>query len=298
MLTEFYFGWESALIILLQSVLSPMVWMLSFFSEFGEELILFPLLGMLYWGYDKKLGEKVGVNLLISIVMCPMLKNLFIRLRPYFVIPEIRCLKPVESGDIYDVTLQGYSFPSGHAASAASVYGTIARGSSRRTVRTVCIILIAAVGVSRFCLGVHYPTDVLAGLAIGLGAVFLNELLSRCVSRKVMYLSVIAVCSSGFFFCTTTDYYTGYGVLAGGLLGLLYEQKSVGFENTDSFPKALSRTVGGIIAFVAMNLLIKWAAGLIPTGDGMSMFIRTLRYGIVSFVCIGVYPHVFRYEKT
>src|SRR5687767_5001779 len=68
------------------------------------------------------------------------------------------------------------SFPSGHAMSSAIVYFTvaylIARLEKRRWMRAVTIIasllLVLLISVSRLYLGVHYPSDVLAGMVIGL----------------------------------------------------------------------------------------------------------------------------------
>jgi len=68
------------------------------------------------------------------------------------------------------------SFPSGHAMSSAIVYFTvaylIARLEKRRWMRVVTIItsllLVLLISVSRLYLGVHYPSDVLAGMIIGL----------------------------------------------------------------------------------------------------------------------------------
>jgi undecaprenyl-diphosphatase len=69
----------------------------------------------------------------------------------------------------------GASFPSGHAANAAAVWFTVAWAvASLTTSRAVkvtvwagAIVIAALVGVSRLYLGVHWPSDVVAGWAIG-----------------------------------------------------------------------------------------------------------------------------------
>jgi undecaprenyl-diphosphatase len=68
------------------------------------------------------------------------------------------------------------SFPSGHAMSATIVYGTVAYLAARLQQRVwarwltmgLALLLIALIGLSRIYLGVHYPSDVLAGAIIGL----------------------------------------------------------------------------------------------------------------------------------
>ena len=68
------------------------------------------------------------------------------------------------------------SFPSGHAMSSAVVYGTVAylaarlqrKRAHRVVLLTVAAILIILIGISRLYLGVHYPSDVIAGIIIGL----------------------------------------------------------------------------------------------------------------------------------
>jgi undecaprenyl-diphosphatase len=90
-----------------------------------------------------------------------LLKGIFQRARP-----EIEHL--VEQG--------GYSFPSGHAMVSFATYGMIAyivwkamKGKNRTAwiVIILTVLLILLIGISRIYLGVHYPSDVVAGFSAG-----------------------------------------------------------------------------------------------------------------------------------
>ncbi len=73
------------------------------------------------------------------------------------------------------VDASGYSFPSGHATSSAVVYLTLASlagqvtpdRATRRYLLVVAVIMVGAIGCSRVYLGVHWPSDVLAGWSFG-----------------------------------------------------------------------------------------------------------------------------------
>ncbi|MFW5741413.1 MAG: phosphatase PAP2 family protein [Myxococcota bacterium] len=68
---------------------------------------------------------------------------------------------------------EGFAFPSGHSMGSAATYGAVAVIVAARYPRwrlpllALCAAIVAAVGVSRAYLGVHYPSDVLAGWALG-----------------------------------------------------------------------------------------------------------------------------------
>jgi len=111
------------------------------------------------WYYAGVLAAVVIGQTLLSNV----LKVLFARERPDF-LPHL-------------VEASSKSFPSGHATSAAAVYLTlglllanIAETRAQRTYILACAITLAIlIGASRVYLGVHYPSDVLAGWSLGAG---------------------------------------------------------------------------------------------------------------------------------
>ncbi|HWJ69410.1 MAG TPA: phosphatase PAP2 family protein [Sphingobium sp.] len=74
------------------------------------------------------------------------------------------------------VIASGHSFPSGHAAGAMALGGAVALLSGSRAVQLVCAALIAATGLSRVWLGVHWPSDVIGGWAEGAAWLLLMSL--------------------------------------------------------------------------------------------------------------------------
>lgn len=65
--------------------------------------------------------------------------------------------------NIYDISAQGYSFPSAHSTNAVSVFGSLAVNLRKRWFTVIAIMIPLLTGISRFVVGAHYPTDVMAG---------------------------------------------------------------------------------------------------------------------------------------
>jgi len=113
-----------------------------------------------------------------GLVVVLVLKNVFDRPRPEFASP-----------DAYVLTA---SFPSGHSMLSAVVYLTLGALLARTTNEyrdkiyflTMAVLVTVLVGFSRIYLGVHYPTDVLAGWSVGLLWALLCWLVARLLQRR------------------------------------------------------------------------------------------------------------------
>lgn len=295
----FFFDWEVSLILWLQAHMgSAGTAIASFLSVFGNELACVAVIGFLYWCYDKRFGRFVGMNVLFGAVLGPMIKNVFVRRRPYFDNPEIHCLKPVDkSADIYDISAQQYSLPSVHCINAVAVYGSLAKYLKKKAVTVIAVVLTLFIGVSRFCLGVHYPTDVLCGWLIGLVVIFaVPWLQSKFRNPRVFYALLLLITLPGFFYCKSADFFSGYGMMLGFALGVEFEQKYVNFENTRNPLRSALRVLGGAAVFFGLNSLLKlpFSEAFLNSGTTPAFLVRTLRYALTVFLDMGVYPLVFK----
>lgn len=113
----------------------------------------------------KNIGVELFVVLAISQIIVHSLKKLLSRERPYKILEQL---------NTFGINLKDYSFPSGHTAASFSIATTMALNIPKISI--VVFLLASIVAISRIYLGVHYPTDVAAGIIIGLSAAFLIHL--------------------------------------------------------------------------------------------------------------------------
>ena len=128
-------------------------------SETGSGPLLFAAAFILLF-FKKRELKALGLILLaglaISYYMVSGLKVLIARPRPFLVLPDVFLL----------ARNNGMSFPSGHATTAFMA-ATILTAYFRKYA-VIFYLFASAVAVSRVYIGVHYPSDVLAGAVIGI----------------------------------------------------------------------------------------------------------------------------------
>lgn len=167
--------WEAAVLLWLQNVLRGGILdtLMTTFTHMGDGGGLFLAATACLLCFPRT--RRVGVTALMALAigfLCTnvLLKQLVARPRPWL---EVAGLLPlVEEGD-------PNSFPSGHTCAAFAFAGALLGTLPVRWGRVLALGAALAMGASRLYVGVHYPTDVLAGAVIGLLAGWLATWLSK-----------------------------------------------------------------------------------------------------------------------
>jgi undecaprenyl-diphosphatase len=109
---------------------------------------------------------RICVTSAVGVLLYKQLKTRLVRERPYITDREISCgVAPLDR----------YSFPSGHTLHAVGL--TIMYTAVEPLMLIVTLPFAVLVAVSRVILGLHYPSDVLAGAMIGTALAMLSTLL-------------------------------------------------------------------------------------------------------------------------
>ncbi|MGN0406651.1 MAG: phosphatase PAP2 family protein [Bacteroides sp.] len=123
----------------------------------------------------RKCGIAMACSLTLSFIFTNiLLKNLVLRPRPFWVDPTFNLIVKAPAD---------FSFPSGH--SSASFAAATACFAQKKKPGIILLILASAIAFSRLYLTVHYPTDVLAGLILGLIYGVVGSLITNCIYKKI-----------------------------------------------------------------------------------------------------------------
>ncbi len=182
-------AWEAGILLWIQETLrSPLLDpVVSAFTRLGDAGALFVVFtaALLLFPRTRRLGLATALALLCSLLFTNvLLKHLVQRVRPWVDFPALVPLVTEKDP---------LSFPSGHTSAAFAFALAFLRGDGagtwlgRRWVKAGAVILAALMALSRLYVGVHYPTDVLAGFVVGdlagLAGWYLSVLLVRRLRR-------------------------------------------------------------------------------------------------------------------
>ena len=147
----------SNVVLFLQNLGSWLIAPMNFFSFFGHELFFLLIAPALFWCVDATLGMRAGVGLLVSLSTNAILKLAFHAPRPYWYDPRVWPFSSETS----------FGIPSGHAQNSVVLWSLIANRVKRSLGWVVAIAMILLISLSRMVLGMHFPSDIIAGWLFG-----------------------------------------------------------------------------------------------------------------------------------
>jgi membrane-associated phospholipid phosphatase len=173
------------------------------FTMLGDELGYLMIMPVILWCVDIGLGLRFGVIVLTSSAVNSVFKWAFGLPRPYWVETRVEGM----------INATSFGFPSGHAQSAMVAWGRIAAWVRERWAYVFFGTLIFLISISRWYLGVHYPSDTLGGWLIGLLLVWvflkLEQPVVRYFSQQSLLRQVVLI-----FLASLVVLAAGFGVLA------------------------------------------------------------------------------------
>lgn len=170
-------AWEFVVLDWFQSIQNPVLTsILKFVTMLGEAGWFWILLGVLLLCSRKyrPCGVAVLLALLLDLVLANIiLKPLVARPRPCWVRDTVEMLVRVP---------KDYSFPSGHTMASFAAAGALLL--TEKKLGICSLVLAFLMGISRLYFYVHFPTDVLAGMVLGLLCGFAGVFLMKKLMKK------------------------------------------------------------------------------------------------------------------
>jgi membrane-associated phospholipid phosphatase len=256
--------WGLDFIRAVQTVSNPaLTFVMQIITAMGGVAVILTALLVLYWCVDEKKGIRLCLMYIISLWINMTLKSFLNQPRPFFegYDPSVGMINERMGG-----------LPSGHAQNTLVVFFIFASWIKKNWVYACAAILCFLISFSRIYLGVHFPTDVIAGWINGgvilFGYFLLNGKIETLLKNGGFRAEVIASAALSFVMIL---YLPGKELLmpCGAVLGLgagyCFNKKYTGFSSNAPFEK------DGIKKYLALFArLLLGIAGLIiifPTGS-------------------------------
>lgn len=264
------------LLLWFQSIETPVLTLFfKVITEVGSDAIYILFVAWLYWCVDSRKGEKWAYLVLGSALLNGMVKIAVKGVRPFQANVGITAID--------STTATGYSFPSGHSQASSAFGSFLALEYKERWIKIVGIGTLLLIGTSRLYLRVHWPTDVLAGWALGACVALLFHYAYERYTLWVKGLVWVFFLISVFWF-RDGDQIKLFGLFASVVLGMGLNQRGQPLP-IHPFGKGGKRKYTiGIIVVMGMMIGLK---ALLPVN------LNILRYFAVGFTLSYIYPWLF-----
>ena len=271
---------------------------LAAFLDFaGDELFYIIIFGLIYWTFNKKLGLRMFMALIVVSLLTFLAKDMLGRERPYQLSDAVIPL--------FDE--HGFGIPSGHTSMTLMVWGYLAWWLKRRDVWVAVIGYVVMQAFSRMIAGVHFPQDVIGGMVLGAIVLVLyiplaerfaavwsgwSTTMQAGVTVTAAVLLSVMVMLAFADMVRWEDYLTMAGLLLGAGLGVIFEREAVRFVPHPNRTRRLVQYLVGIALMIVLLFGLKFAFAAITETGYLAGMLRVIRYGLLTFFALGVYPYI------
>lgn len=283
-------------------------------TEFGGEIVFIAVAVIVFWCISKKDGYLILSVGFLGTVVNQFLKISFQILRPWVLDPTFEAV----SEAIPDAT--GFSFPSGHTQNSVGTFGTIAYVFKNSWVKAIALVLCLLIPFSRMYLGVHTPLDVFFSFFFAILVILITKpLLYRAYENKVgmyIFLGIMAVIAVLFvvyvdvifdqstlrqdqmhnYISALKNSYMIFGALVGVLIAFPIEKHLVKFDESGKWYTQIVKAAVGFAIVLGLLEGLKIPLNLILSQYEYTLA-RAIRYGLVVFFVIAIYPISFKWFK-
>ncbi|MBK1643572.1 phosphoesterase PA-phosphatase [Thiocapsa imhoffii] len=223
------YGYEAGFTRINQAAAVAPDWLWQWLTVLGDERVAFALALLFAWRYPRLLWALL-IGAVIAALISRGLKIWVDSARPPAVLAA-------DSFNLIGASRSRTSFPSGHTTTAAVFFGALLSIAGTWKTRLILVLLAIVVGISRVAVGVHWPIDVAAGLAIGAVAAWVGLRLAAhwpgpATNRGVhLFIVVVGVILTLTLFFSDGGYPAAAGLqmlIAVGVLLILIAQYLIG----------------------------------------------------------------------
>lgn len=285
-----------------------------YITYFGDFIVAFLIIALIYWVIDKKFGFLMILNITIGLLINQLLKCTACIYRPWILDSRINPLASAMK------TAGGYSFPSGHTAIATSTLGTIATNFwKNKIIRYSMFLLILLVAFSRNYLGVHTPQDVIVSLFIGILLLVSTPRILQWVKNGknrdlILYTTTLLICVILTIYTVLKSYpvdilngkilvdptrmkvdsYPKTALTIGFFTGWLLDKRFIKYNEKSGsiITKTIIFLIGAVAICFMMRESIPFISSNIPTA--LDVFARFVTIGL--FIT-GIYPAIIKFCK-
>lgn len=286
-------GWRTGLL----DILFPLI------TDLGSGYGYLAILSVVFWCVDKGVGRGLSYAYLSAATLNFWLKDTWRIPRPGDPALESLWQSAGIAGRLMPLRREGTpSFPSNHAQTVIVAWGYLAARMGSAWFWVVATVVIALISFSRLYVGVHFPQDVIAGLAIGAAylAVWLaaGSHVQAWLTRRTLGWRYALAVLAPLILCIvhpSEDTSMSLGAMTGLGIGYLLEGQAIRFRVDGEWWRRALRAVVGLTLVFALYLIVSALFSILDDGvsTGIELGLRGLRYGLPGLAVGWLAPWLF-----